>query len=267
VPGKPEESLLIKAVRYDDADLAMPPKKKGGKLPTEDIAKLEQWVAMGAPDPREGAVKKLTGLTPEARAHWAFQPVKKPALPAVQHTEWCRSEVDRFILAKLEAAGLEPSTEAHPDALLRRLFYDLWGLPPTPEQATAFAQQWAAARGDAKAQDAALERVVDFLLRSPHYGERWGRHWLDTARYSDTRGHVSMGGKYRYEDYRYAYALTYRDYVIAALNSDKPYDQFIIEQLAADQLHDIKPNDARLAALGFLTVGKKFDNPHDVIDE
>jgi hypothetical protein len=267
VPGKPEESLLIKAVRYDDAALAMPPKKKGGKLPAADIAKLEQWVAMGAPDPREGAVKKLTGLTPEARAHWAFQPVKKPALPAVQHTAWCRTEVDRFILAKLEAAGLEPSTEAHPDALLRRLFYDLWGLPPTPEQATAFAQQWAAAKGDAKAQDAALERVVDFLLRSPHYGERWGRHWLDTARYSDTRGHVSMGGKYRYEDYRYAYAWTYRDYVIAALNSDKPYDQFIIEQLAADQLPDLQPNDARLAALGFLTVGKKFDNPHDVIDE
>lgn len=267
VPGKVEESLLIKAVRYTDADLAMPPKKKGGKLPAADIAKLEQWVAMGAPDPREGVVKKLTGMTSEAKAHWAFQPVKKPALPAVKHPQWPSTDVDHFILAKLEAAGLEPSAPADPDALLRRLFYDLWGLPPTTEQVAHFTQQWRAANGDAKAQDAALEHVVEYLLKSPHYGERWGRHWLDTARYSDTRGHVSNGGKYRYEDYRYAYAWTYRDYVIAALNDDKPYDQFIVEQLAADQLPDIRANDARLAGLGFLTVGKKFDNPNDVIDE
>ena len=215
---------------------------------------------MGAPDPREGAAKKLTGLTAEARAHWAFQPVKRPALPVVQHPQWRRTEVDAFILAKLESAGLEPSALADPDAVLGRLFYDLWGLPPTTEQVSAFTQQWQAAKGDAKVQDAAVERVVDYLLRSPHYGERWGRHWLDTARYSDTRGHVSMGGKYRYEDYRYAYAWTYRDYVIAALNDDKPFDQFIIEQLAADQLPDIKANEARLAALGFLTVGDLASN-------
>lgn len=267
VAGKVEESLLIQAVRYDDADLAMPPKKKGGKLPAADIAKLEQWVAMGAPDPRDGEVKKLTGMTPEARRHWAFQPVKNPTLPEVTHPQWPRTDVDRFILAKLEAAGLEPNAPADPDALLRRLFYNFWGLPPTTEQVGRFTKEWQAAMGDAKAQDAALERVVDYLLRSPHYGERWGRHWLDSARYSDTRGLVSNGGKYRYEDYRYAYAWTYRDYVIASFNDDKPYDQFIKEQLAADQLPDIKPNDERLAALGFLTVGKKFDNPNDVIDE
>ena len=267
VPGKPEESLLIRAVRYTDSDLAMPPKKKGGKLPAEDIARLEQWVAMGAPDPRDGEVRKLTGMTDEARAHWAFQAVKKPALPEVRHPSWPRTDIDRFILAKLEKAGLEPSLPADPDALLRRLFYNLWGLPPTTEQVAAFSKQWQAAKGDAKAQDAALERVVDHLLKSPHYGERWGRHWLDTARYSDTRGHISMGGKYRFEDYRHAYAWTYRDYVVAAVNDDKPYDQFIIEQLAADRLPDIKPDDPRLAALGFLTVGKRFDNPNDVVDE
>lgn len=267
VAGKVEESLLIKAVRYTDADLAMPPKKKGGKLPAADIAKLEQWVAMGAPDPRDGEVKKLTGMTLEARQHWAFQPLKKPEFPAVKHQQWPRTDVDRFILTKLEAAGLEPSGPADPDALLRRLFYNLWGLPPTTEQVEHFTREWQAAKGDTTAQDEALERVVDYLLRSPHYGERWGRHWLDSARYSDTRGLVSNGGKYRYEDYRYAYAWTYRDYVITSFNDDKPYDQFIREQLAADQLPDIKPNDARLAALGFLTVGKKFENPNDVIDE
>lgn len=267
VAGKVEESLLIKAVRYTDADLAMPPKKKGGKLPASHIAKLEQWVAMGAPDPRDGEVKKLTGITPEARQHWAFQPVKKPEMPEVKHPQWPRTDIDRFILAKLEVAGLEPSAPADPDALLRRLFYNLWGLPPTTEQVGHFTKEWQAAKGDAKAQDAAIERVVDYLLSSPHYGERWGRHWLDTARYSDTRGLVSNGGKYRYEDYRYAYAWTYRDYVIDAFNDDKPYDQFIKEQIAADQLSDIKTNDERLAALGFLTVGKKFDNPNDVIDE
>lgn len=172
--GKVEESLLIKAVRYTDADLAMPPKKKGGKLPVEDLATLEQWLAMGAPDPREGAAKKLTGLTAEARAHWAFQPVKRPALPVVQHPQWRRTEVDAFILAKLEAEELEPSAPADPDAVLRRLFYDLWGLPPTTEQESVFTQQWQAAKGDAKAQDAAVERVVDYLLKSPHYGERGG---------------------------------------------------------------------------------------------
>ncbi len=131
----------------------------------------------------------------------------------------------------------------------------------------SFSKKWIQTNGDRQAQSLFLEQVVDFLLRSPHYGERWGRHWLDTARYSDTRGLVSNGGKYRYEDYRYAYAWTYRDYVISAMNDDKPYDQFIVEQLAADQLPDIQSSDPRLAALGFLTIGKKFDNPHDVIDE
>lgn len=267
VPGKPEESLLLKAVRYLDAELSMPPRKTGGKLPAEAIAKLEAWIAMGAPDPRDGTVKKLTGLSDEARAHWAFQPVVAPPLPAVKDVGWCQTEVDRFVLAKLEASGLRPNQAAKPEALLRRMSYDLWGLPPTTERVAAFVQQWKASEGDPVARRAAVERVVDELLNSPHYGERWGRHWLDTARYSDTRGLVSINAKYRFEDYRYMYAWTYRDYVVAAMNDDKPYDHFILEQLAADQLPDLKPNDARLAALGFITVGRKFDNPHDVIDE
>jgi len=267
VPGKPDESLLIKAIRYQDNSLAMPPKSKGGKLSAAEIQKLEKWVTMGAPDPREGVARKLTGLTPEARAHWAFQPVKKPALPAVKNEAWCRTPVDRFVLAKLEGVGLEPNIPADANALLRRLFYDLWGLPPTTEQLAWFSTNWTRAKGEPAAQEVLLEKVVDHLLQSPHYGERWGRHWLDTARYSDTRGLGSNGGKYRYEDYRYAYAWTYRDYVIDALNNDKPYNEFILEQLAADQLPQSQADPARLAALGFLTVGKKFDNPHDVIDE
>jgi hypothetical protein len=262
-----DSSLLLKAVRYTDADLSMPPKKNGGKLPAEAIAKLEQWVAMGAPDPREGSAKKMTGLTPEARAHWAFQPVHQPALPEVKSPKWCQNEVDRFVLAKLEAAGLSPNKPATPEALLRRMFYDMWGLPPTTEQVESFTQQWDASVSHPAQRRALLEGVIDGLLKNPHYGERWGRHWLDTARYSDTRGLVSIASKYRFEDYRYMYAWTYRDYVVRALNTDKPYDQFVIEQIAADQLPDIRPHDERLAALGFLTVGKKFDNPHDVIDE
>ena len=267
VPGKVNDSLLLKAVHYADTDLAMQPKRKGGKLPPEAIAKLEQWVAMGAPDPRGGTVKKLTGLSPEARAHWAFKAPVASRPPLTKHTAWARTWVDSFVLAKLEAAGLQPATAAAPDALLRRMFYDMLGLPPTVEQIANFTREWQAAGENPTKRSAAIERVVDLLLGSPHYGERWARHWLDTARYSDTRGLVSTSGKFRFEDYRYKDAWTYRDYVISTMNEDKPYDQFIIEQLAADKLPDIRADDDRLAALGFITSGRKFNNPNDVIDE
>jgi hypothetical protein len=276
VPGNVAKSLLLLAVHYGDPEIAMPPKKKGGKIADAKIAALEKWVKMGAPAP-VGNGNKLTGLTEKAKQHWAYQPLKAVTPPEVKNKAWVKGPIDAFILAKLEAAGLVPNPAADPEALLRRMFYDLIGLPPTAEQVLAFTRAHdAAAAADAAAArrgtpannvDAVVAKQVDFLLASPHYGERWGRHWLDTARYSDTRGLPVDQGKSLFEDYRYAYAWTYRDYVIDALNTDKPYDRFVIEQLAADKLPDIKPDDARLAALGFITIGKRFDNIDDTIDE
>ncbi len=250
VPGEPDQSLLIKAIRYADPDLQMP---EAGKLPDKDIADLTTWVKMGAPDPRGGGVAKLTGLTDVARSHWAYQPVKKVEVPAVKDAAWAKQPVDAFILAKLEQNGLTPSRPAARETLLRRATYDLTGLPPTPEELHAFVID--------RSPDA-FEKVVDRLLASTHYGERWGRYWLDTARYADTTGSDEKNA-----EYRYAYAWTYRDYVIKAFNDDKPYDQFLLEQIAADKLPNADKNPDSLAALGFLTVGKRFQNSNDTIDE
>ena len=276
VPGNLEKSLLIKAVRYTDPEFAMPPKKTGGKLPDDKIAILEEWVKMGAPMPAGGSAK-LTGLTGKARDHWAFQPITKPKVPEVKNKAWVRTPIDAFILAKLEEKGLQPNPAASPESFLRRVSYDLIGLPPTSEQVDAFEKAVLAAQGadamalrsgkPADAVDAVYAKRIDELLASPHYGERWARHWLDTARYSDTRGLQVDQGDSLFKDYRFAYAWTYRDYVINALNDDKPYDKFIVEQLAADRIPGISPDDPRLAALGFLTVGKRFDDPNDIIDE
>jgi cytochrome c553 len=276
IPGDLEKSLLIKAVRYTDPEFSMPPKKTGGKLPDDKIAILEEWVKMGAPMPSGGAAK-LTGLTGKAREHWAFQPVTKPTVPEVKNKAWVKTPIDAFILAKLEEKGLQPNPSASPESFLRRVSYDLIGLPPTSEQVDAFEKAIQAAQiadtialragKPAGAVEAVYAKQIDFLLASPHYGERWGRHWLDTARYSDTRGLQVDQGDSLFRDYRFAYAWTYRDYVINALNDDKPYDQFIVEQIAADRIPGISPDDPRLAALGFLTVGKRFDDPNDIIDE
>ncbi len=276
IPGDLEKSLLIKAVRYTDPEFSMPPKKTGGKLPDEKIAILEEWVKMGAPMPSGGAAK-LTGLTGKAREHWAFQPVTKPTVPEVKNKAWVKTPIDAFILAKLEEKGLQPNPSASPESFLRRVSYDLIGLPPTSEQVDVFEKAIQAAQiadtmalragKPAGAVEAIYAKQIDFLLASPHYGERWGRHWLDTARYSDTRGLQVDQGDSLFRDYRFAYAWTYRDYVINALNDDKPYDQFIVEQIAADRIPGVSPDDPRLAALGFLTVGKRFDDPNDIIDE
>ncbi|MGA0134231.1 MAG: PSD1 and planctomycete cytochrome C domain-containing protein, partial [Opitutales bacterium] len=276
VPGSLDRSLLIRAVRYHDPDLAMPPKKNGGHIGDAKVAILEEWVTMGAPAPA-GAGEKLTGLTDKAKKHWAYQPLAKPAIPAVKDESWARTPIDRFILAKLDAAGLVPSPAADPEALLRRMFYDLVGLPPTSEQVEAFVKAYEAAKTNdsiaarrgmkSDTAETIIARQVDALLASPHFGERWARHLLDTARYSDTRGLQVDQGESLFTDYRYAYAWTYRDYVINAFNEDKPYDQFITEQLAADRLPGVSPDDPRLAALGFLTVGRRFDNDDDTIDE
>lgn len=243
VPGKPEESLLVKAISYADKDLQMPP--NGPRLQDSQIADLIVWIKMGAPDPRS------TTATPVASKykggndnHWAFQAVKKPEVPEVKMKDWVATPVDAFVLAKLESKGMTPSKPTDKRTLIRRATFDLIGLPPTPEEVNAFL---------ADESPQAFAKVVDRLLASPHYGERWGRYWLDTARYSDTKGDA------RREDRLYPYAWTYRNYVIDAFNSDKPYNQFLIEQIAADKL---PPNgdNAKLAALGFLTLGNRFDN-------
>ncbi len=257
--GDPAASRLIQAVNYADPDTAMPPKNGGGKLPDKDIAALTEWVKMGAPDsrlaPANGKiVGKLSGLNDNAKLHWAYQPLAEFSVPEVKLKEWVRNPIDAFVLSKLEAVRMTPNPPATREALIRRVSYDLTGLPPSPQEVAAFVND--------RAPDA-WERVVDRLLASPHYGERWGRHWLDTARYSDTTG----GDKKVAEDYRYAHAWTYRDYVIQAFNDDKPYRDFVIEQLAADRISNIEENDPRLAALGFITVGQRFKNTNDEIND
>ncbi len=252
IPGNPEKSLLIKAVRYTDPDLQMPPKDK--KLPDGAIADLVAWVKMGAPMPSAAAVAQ-TNWGDSKKTHWAWQPVKKPAVPEVQDSTWPKSPVDLFILAKLEEKGLKPNPPADKRTLLRRATFDLIGLPPTPVEVEDFLKDDSAD---------AFAKVVDRLLASPHYGERWGRHWLDVARYSDTKGQV----KRQREDESYPYAWTYRDYVIRSFNEDKPYTRFIIEQLAADKLPATAKNPTNLCALGFLTLGDRFmEMRNDIIND
>ncbi|EEF57671.1 PSD1 and planctomycete cytochrome C domain-containing protein [Pedosphaera parvula] len=252
-PGNPEKSLLIKAIRYADENLQMPP--KGKKLPADQIASLEAWVKMGAPDPRvasPASLSKAETIRDKAQNHWAFQPIKRFPPPEVKNKRWAQTGVDNFILQKLEAKHLQPSPRADKRTLIRRAFFDLTGLPPKPEEVTAFL---------ADTSPDAFARVVDHLLASPQYGERWGRHWLDVARYADTKGYVFE------EERRYPFSYTYRDYVIRAFNEDLPYDQFITQQIAADLLplgEDKRP----LAALGYMTLGRRFvNNIHDIIDD
>lgn len=263
VPGDPESSLLIEAIRYVDEDLQMPPSKNGGKLSDQQIADFEEWVRRGAPDPRtEAAVAEAKSYGGAGKAHWAFQPVEKPGVPAVQNTAWAYSPIDHFVLSKLEAAGLQPNPEADKRTLLRRVTFDLIGLPPTDAEIQAFV---------ADTSPTAFEKVVDRLLASPAYGERWARYWLDVARYSDTKG--DPPGR---QDSRFPHAWTYRDYLIEAFNTDKPYNQFILEQLAADRLVLAKqaaakargnptPDQRELAAMGFLTLGNQFNGRRDDI--
>ncbi len=252
VPGDPDASPLIKAVRYADPELQMPPKDK--KLSAEQIANLAAWVKMGAPDPRTGRGPRSLRDVAEARArHWAFQPVTKPAPPDVKKSRWVQTPVDAFVLAKLEQQKLKPAPPADRRTLMRRISYDLTGLPPTPEEVEAFVKD---KRPEAYAQ------LVDHLLASPHYGERWGRYWLDVARYADTKGYLAGG-----EERRYTFSYTYRDYVVRAFNDDKPYDQFLIEQIAADRLPQGE-DKTPLTALGFLTLGRRFlNNQNDIIDD
>lgn len=264
VPGSPDQSLLIQAVRYDDPDTQMPPPEKGDKLSSQQIADLEAWVKMGAPDPRTAAaphrdISKISdGLSESMRdsvkTHWAYQPVVSPPVPAVKDTTWSKTPVDQFILAKLEEKNMKPSPAADKRTLIRRATFDLIGLPPSPKEVLDFVND---------NSPGAYAKVVDRLLASPQYGERWGRYWLDVARYADTRGEVKKDN-----NTLNPFAWTYRDYVIKALNADRPYNLFIKDQLAADLMPSVKTQPGTLAALGFLTGGDHFQgNRNDIIND
>ncbi len=253
VPGDPEKSLLIKAIRYMDPDLQMPPNDK--KLTDQQIADLTTWVKMGAPDPRQaGATPYAKESGKSEKDHWSFKPIKRPPVPDVKETAKVANPIDAFIVAKLEENGMKPSPAADKRTLIRRATFDLTGLAPTLKETQDFL--------DDKSPDA-FAKVVDRLLASPQYGERWGRFWLDTARYSDTKGDV----KANKEDFHFPYAWTYRDYVVRSFNEDKPFNRFILEQIAADKINP-GTNTGAMAALGFLTVGERFnDNINDIIND
>jgi hypothetical protein len=240
VPGDLEGSLLIKAIKHED--MVMPPKEKG-KLSDKVIADFVQWVKMGAPDPREGTTAGYKTMTfEEAKTFWAYQPPAKPALPAANNPSWPKNDIDRFVLAKLQEKKLTPVADADRHTVIRRLYFDLIGLPPSPEEVEAFVKD-----GSANA----FEKVVDKLLQSPQFGERWGRHWLDMARFAESNGNA--------DNTPFPHAWKYRNYVIDAFNKDKPYDQFVREQIAGDLLEakDEKEKDEFLIATGLLALTSK----------
>jgi mono/diheme cytochrome c family protein len=243
----PANSLLLKLVHYKDDKHKMPPK---GKLPDSEIAVLEKWVKDGLPVTADrmgdaGKVAPKAGVvTEEAKKYWAYQAVKSPVVPVVKDKAWGKTPIDAFVLAKLEAKGLKPVKPAEKAALARRAYYDLLGLPPTPEELDAFVND--------KSPDA-WEKLIDKLLASPHYGEKWGRHWLDVVRFGETNGYERDGPK--------PYAWRYRDYVIKSFNDDKPYTQFVKEQLAGDEMPGF--NADAVVATGFYRLGIWDDEPAD----
>ena len=243
VVGEPEASLLMRAVRYDDPDLQMPPDRK---LAAEEIAVLETWIRRGAADPRDGVPRPAAGPPPSdpvaGREHWAFRPLQHPTAPSVSDGEWPLVELDAFVLARLEAEGLTAALNASPHMLLRRLSFALTGLPPTPEQIARFVHD---------PSSLAYEHLVDEMLASRAFGERWGRHWLDLARYADSNGLD--------ENFLFREAWRYRNWVIDAVADGIPFDRFLAEQLAGDLLpHDtLDQRDRQRTAAGFLTIGPK----------
>jgi hypothetical protein len=266
VPGDLDESLLIDAVRYGEY-FEMPPK---GKLPAAEIAILERWVKMGAPWPAGNSgpdPRQKFDLDERRKSHWAWQPVRDAAPPAVNDKSWPRDPLDQFILARLEREKLSPNGSADARTLMRRLHFDLIGLPPTPEEVNAFLKDCGldpALSDDQPAKPvppAAIERLVDKLLASPHFGERWGRHWLDLMRYAESRGHEF--------DFESPNAFEYRDYVIRALNADVPYDQFVVEHIAGDLLekprtHPEQGFNESIIGTGFWHLGEWVHSPVDI---
>ena len=256
VPNNLEASLLIEAIRHEDEDLAMPPKEK---LPASVIADFEKWIMMGAPDPRDGTAVVEKPNWEKAKKHWAFKAPRKPTLPEVKQTEWAQTDIDRFIFSKLKEHSLRPANHADRRTLIRRLFFDLNGVPPQPKEVEDFV---------ANKDPQAYSKLVDRLLASESFGERWGRHWLDVARYAESSGKET--------NLAYPHAWRYRDYVIDSFNADKPYNQFIREQLAGDLMpaRDNRHRAELMTATGFLALGPKSHNERsrmqfavDMVDE
>ncbi len=246
VPGAPEKSLLIKAVRYEDQELRMPP---AAKLSAMEISDLTAWIKMGAPDPRTASVRPANGINlARGRDFWSLRPVQDQPVPEVLNRDWPRNAIDRFVLQQQEATGLVPVEPADKRTLIRRATYDLIGLPPTPEEIDAFLVD--------RAPDA-FTKVVDRLLASPHYGERWGRHWLDVVRYADTAGDNS--------DYPIPQLYLYRNWVIRSIAEDKPYDLFVREQVAGDLMGgaDDRQRRERIIATGYLANARRFGSVPD----
>jgi len=259
VPGKPDESLLLGALRYEGFE--MPP---SGKLADEVIADFQKWIELGAPDPRDAATKPAPPVTDPlaARDYWSFQPIRSPSVPEPMGSSWAANDIDRFLLSRLEAAGLQPGGDASAAQLLRRAHLDLLGLPPSADELAAFETAYAA--DPAKS----WSELIDRLLASPRYGERWGRHWLDLARYSDSTG----GGR----SMLFGSSWRYRDYVIESFNADVPYDRFLVEQIAGDLLasDDYQARQRQIIATAFLALGptnyeeqNKRQLRMDVVDE
>ena len=257
VPGKPSMSLIVEAIRYENPDLQMPPKKK---LSSAEIAVIEKWVEMGAPDPRTG--EKAASEDEDAfdvlerkKAHWSWRPVNKQKVPAVRNAAWPRSGLDRFVLAELEKAGIDPNPDASRRTLIKRAYYALTGLPPGIDEVEEFV---------ADKSPGAFSALVDKLLESPHFGEHWGQYWLDLVRFAETKGHEA--------DYPIPEAWRYRDYVIRSLNADVPYDQWIKEHLAGDLIAEpridpeLKTNES-IQGTGFWHLGEATHSPVDIRGE
>ena len=244
IPGEPNKSILMNALRYNNHDLQMPP---SGKLNRTIIADFQKWISEGAHDPRDSTLEEVFAVgglkaksLEEGRKFWAFKPIKLSPLPVVQKDGWVKDDIDAFILKRIEEKGLEPSQKADPMTLLRRIFFDLTGLPPSPQDIRKFQES---------SSEKSFEHIVDSLLSSPRFGERWGRHWLDVARYADTTG----GGR----NNPFPNAHRYRDYVINSFNEDKPFDQFIMEQIAGDLMPSSSDEEynEKLTGTGFLALG------------
>lgn len=255
-PGKADDSLLMEAIRYENSDSAMPPRKSGGKLPDSVIADFATWINMGAPDPRiaeaeaitEPASTKSVGDYGDAAKWWAWQLPKSAAPPVVKSADWPRGTIDNFVMAALEAKEIKPVADADPATWLRRMYFDLIGLPPRPQEVVDFVKDWQ------KDSQVAMTAAVDRVLATPQYGERWGRHWLDVSRYAESTGKDLNSA--------FPHAWRYRDYVIKSFNDDKPFDRFLHEQLAGDLLpaSDSKAKAENLVATGFLALGPKSLN-------
>ena len=249
-PGSLSESSLYEAITWANEDMQMPPKNK---LPDDVIANFRKWIEMGAPDPRDQTVPHVAGgkreiSMDEGRKHWAFQKPKTSVVPDLKDETWARSTIDQWIQAGFEKAGLQPTPDADRRTLIRRIAFDLTGLPPTPDEVETYVKD---------TSPEATKRIIDQYLDSPRFGERWGRHWLDVARYGESSG--------KEVNLLYPHAWRYRDYVIDAFNRDKPYDQFLKEQIAGDLMRseDKRDQAEKIVATGFLAIGSKGHNNRD----